>query len=118
MVDGRPDQYMFDPDLQVDKLITNSEFVEVKRVREDSMQPEQVVEREVGQRAPPREDIIKVQAIKYKGVEYLLRAKPGSGGLVFEMFVFKDDKFKNPLGEITINPLTGTFKGSKPVMRA
>jgi hypothetical protein len=117
MVDGRPDQYMFDPDLQVDKLVTSSEFVEQKRAKEDAMEPQSVVEREVGQRAPPREDVIKVQVIKYKGVEYLLRAKAGSGGLVFDMFGFKDDRFKNPLGEITINPGTGTFKGSKPVMK-
>ena len=118
MVDGRPDQYLFDPDLQVDKLITSSEFVEMKRAKEEAMEPQQVVEKEVGQRAPFRDDIIQVQAIKYKGVEYLLRPKSGLGGLVFEMFAFKDDKFKNPLGEITINPLTGTFKGSKPVMKA
>ncbi len=117
MVDGRPDQYLFDPDLQVDKLLTSSEFKEMKQVKEDVMEPLKVVEREVGERAPPREDIIEVQAIKYKGVEYLLRPKLDSGGLVLEMFSFKDDKFKMPLGEITVNPLTGTLRGSKPRMK-
>jgi hypothetical protein len=28
-----------------------------------------------------------------------------------------DDKLTKPLGEISINPGTGTFKGSKPIMK-
>jgi hypothetical protein len=34
------------------------------------------------------------------------------------MFATTDDRFTRPLGEISINPGTGTFKGSKPEMKA
>jgi hypothetical protein len=115
---GRPDQYMFDPDLQVDKLITSSQFVMEKREKKDVMEPIQQVQKELGQRSmrPPTDDMIEVKKIRYKGVEYLL--KPRSDGLTFDMYDSMDTKFRKLKGEITINPVTGTFKGSKPIMVA
>ena len=117
MVDGRPDQYMFDPNLQVDKMITSSQFKEEQRVKADIMDMQQSVAKELG--APPPSaaaDKIQVRVMKYKGVEYLIYPKPESGGLVFQLFARGDDRFRQPLGEVTINPVTGTFKGSKVVM--
>jgi hypothetical protein len=72
--------------------------------------------KELGMAPPPvtKADKEQVPVIKYKGVEYFLNPKKGSGNLVFELFSKTDDTFKRPLGEIGINPGTGTFKGSVP----
>jgi hypothetical protein len=66
-------------------------------------------------RGPPR---AKAMVIEWDGVEYMLVTKPNSGGLTFQMFSRVDDALKNPLGEIAINPATGTFKGSAPTFKA
>jgi hypothetical protein len=117
MVDGRPDQYLFDPNLEVDKILTSIELKEVKTEREETQAPEKALGKELGAKSTPKAEVEQVTVIKYKGVQYLLRTKRGSGGLTFEMFGMADDQFKTPLGEISINPGTGTFKGSAPVMR-
>ncbi len=116
VVDGKPDQYLFDPNLQLDKILTAIEIKEVKEVKSEIAAPGAAVAKEVGAKAPPKAEVEQVTVIKYKGVEYLLRSKKGSGGLTFEMFAMSDDTFKTPLGEISVNPGTGTFKGSKPEM--
>jgi hypothetical protein len=119
-VDGRPDQYIFDPNLQIDKILTSIEIKEVKTAKAEMAAPETAIAKQLGAPATvsSKAQIEQVQVIKYKGVEYLLRPKKGSGGLTFEMFVTTDDRFTKPLGEISINPGTGTFKGSKPEMKA
>lgn len=115
---GRPDQYLFDPNLQVDKILTSIELKEVKTAKAEMAKPEEAIARELGAPAgPPKAEVEQVQVIKYRGIEYLLRAKKGSGGLTFEMFATTDDRFTRALGEISINPGTGTFKGSKPEMK-
>ncbi len=116
VVDGKPDQYLFDPNLQLDKILTAIEIKEVKTVTSEIVAPGAAVAKEVGAKAPPKAEVEQVTVIKYKGVEYLLKSKKGSGGLTFEMFAMSDDTFKTPLGEISVNPGTGTFKGSKPEM--
>ena len=117
VVDGKPDQYLFDPNLQVDKILTSIEIKEVKEVKGDLIAPGEATLKQLGERAPIKADVEQVTVIKYKGVEYLLRSKKGSGGLVFELFGMADDTFKKVLGEIAINPGTGTFKGSKPAFK-
>jgi hypothetical protein len=116
IVDGKPDQYIFDPDLEVDKIVTAIEFKEVKEAKKDLAEPVSAVLKELGMAPPPvtKADKEQVPVIKYKGVEYFLNPKKGSGNLVFELFSKTDDTFKRPLGEIGINPGTGTFKGSVP----
>ena len=116
-MDGKPDQYLFDPNLQVDKILTSIEIKEVKEVKGDLAAPEASALKQLGEKALPKADVEQVTVIKYKGVEYLLRGKKGSGGLVFELFGMADDMFKKVLGEIAINPGTGTFKGSKPTFK-
>jgi hypothetical protein len=119
VVDGKPDQYLFDPNLQVDKILTSIEIKEVKTVRADMTNPEEAIAKQLGAPAPSSKvEVEQVQVIKYKSIEYLLRTKKGSGGLTFEMFATTDDRFTRPLGEISLNPGTGTFKGSKPEMKA
>lgn len=117
VVDGKPDQYLFDPNLQVDKILTSIEIKEVKEVKGDLAAPEASALKQLGEKVAPKADVEQVTVIKYKGVEYLLRSKKGSGGLVFELFGMADDMFKKVLGEIAINPGTGTFKGSKPMFK-
>jgi len=117
VVDGKPDQYLFDPNLQVDKILTSIEIKEIKEVKGDLVAPEASALKQLGEKAPIKADIEQITVIKYKGVEYLLRPKKGSGGLVFELFGMADDTFKKALGEMAINPGTGTFKGSKPTFK-
>ena len=115
IVDGKPDQYVFDPDLEVDKIVSAIEFKEVKEAKRDLAEPVAQVLKELGApAAPTKSDREQIPSIKYKGVQYLLLAKKGSGGLLFEMFAMSDDTFRRPLGEMAINPGTGTFKGSIP----
>jgi hypothetical protein len=117
VVDGKPDQYLFDPNLQVDKILTSIEIKEMKEEKRDLAAPEAMLAKELGQKAAPKAQVEQIQVIKWKGVEYLLGPKKGSGGLIFELYGMADDKLTKPLGELTINPGTGTFKGSKPVMK-
>jgi hypothetical protein len=109
---------MFDPDLEYDKILTSIELKEVERVKKDVTQTEKVVETELGEAAPPKgppKDVF--QVIKYKGAEYYLAPKEGAGGLVFNMFMMADKERKKSVGEIAINPATGTFKGSSPILK-
>jgi hypothetical protein len=117
VVDGKPDQYLFDPNLQVDKILTSIEIKEIKEVKGDLVAPEASALKQLGEKAPFKADIEQITVIKYKGIEYLLRPKKASGGLVFELFGMADDTFKKALGEMAINPGTGTFKGSKPIFK-
>ena len=118
VVDGKPDQYLFDPNLQVDKILTSIELKEVKTAQTEMTTPEVAIAKELGGPAPPsKAEVEQITVIKYKGIEYLLKTKKKSGGLVFEMFATTDDRFTKTLGEIAVNPATGTFKGSKPEMK-
>ena len=118
VVDGRPDQYLFDPNLEVDKILTAIELKEVKTAKEEIAKPEAAIAKQLGAPVPSSKVIVEqVQVIKWKGIEYLLQPKKGSGGLVFNMFATTDDRFTKPLGEISVNPGTGTFKGSKPTFK-
>jgi hypothetical protein len=113
-IEGRPDQYLFDPDLEVDKILTNIELKRVERVKEDIKAPEASIMKEVSAKAKPKVDIIQSLVIRIRGVEYYTIDKPGSGGMIKSLFAMSDKDFKTPLGEIPINPADGTLKGSKP----
>ena len=117
IVDGKPDQYLFDPNLQVDKILTSIEIKEVKETKKDLMAPELSIAKELGSASKPKAQIEQITVMKWKNIEYLLSPKKGSGGLVFELFAMTDDKLTKSLGEISINPGTGTFKGSKPTFK-
>ena len=119
VVDGRPDQYIFDPNLEVDKILTSIEFKEVKEVKRDVENPEAAIMRQLGApKVAPKEEREQILVMGWKGTEYLLSPKKGSGGLVFNMYRREDDALKTILGEISINPATGTFKGSAPTFKA
>jgi len=91
----------------------------VKQEKKDVETPEAAIMRQLGApKAAPKEQVEQIPVLKWKGVEYLLRAKKGSGGLSFDMFRREDDAYRTVIGEIAINPATGTFKGSAPVFKA
>jgi hypothetical protein len=119
-VDGRPDQYIFDPNLQIDKILTSIEIKEVKTAKMDMTTPEAAIAKQLGAPIPTssKVPVDQVPVIKWRGVEYLLRPKKGSGGLLFDMFATTDDRFRKVLAEISINPGTGTFKGSIPEFKS
>jgi hypothetical protein len=50
----------------------------------------------------------------FKGTKYLLQAKKGAGGLAYHMYLESDIDFRNVLGEVGVNPATGTFNGAVP----
>jgi hypothetical protein len=118
VVDGKPDQYIFDPDLSVDKILTSIQFKEVKEEKKDVSEPMAAILKELGAPAAPKKaDTEQIPVLKWKGVEYLLRTKPNSGGLVFNIFSRDDLQFRKILGELPINPGTGTLDGSTPTFR-
>ena len=105
--DGRPDQYLFDPNLEVDKIFTSFEYKE-----DTSEEPvpdiatgataATAVKKDV--RAPSQKEQIRV--IQYKGIQYLLHFKKGSGNLIYHLYDRDDTTFEKPLGEIGIDPVT------------
>jgi hypothetical protein len=116
VVDGKPDQYIFDPDLEYDKILTSIELREVERLKEDATDAEKAIARELGEAPPATMGVIKDRftVIKWKSVEYFASPKEGSGGLVFNLYLLVDKERRKPIGEIATNPATGTFKGSTP----
>ena len=115
-INGRPDQYIFDPNLEVDKSITGTDFTEDK---EKPVAPEEhsVAERvakELGKSIRTSSDIINIPVCSFKDKRYLLQPKPLSGGLAFNMYDMEDTDFRNKVGELSVNPATGNFNGAVP----
>ena len=120
---GRPDQYLFDPKLEVDKMLTNIELKEIVREKEEVTETQKVVQKELGDRAPPKPDREVAEVIELRrapGIEkeeFIIFPKKGFGGLVFNIYERRDDRLEKPIGELAKNPATGSFKGSKPVFK-
>jgi len=106
-VDGTTNQYMFDPDLEVDKIITTSETKQQKKtVAED------VVESTGAPRRRVEEERFEIIQIGDKE-KYIMKPKAGVPN-TFELFGLDDSRLRKPLGTISINPITGSFM--KPTM--
>lgn len=114
-INGRPDQYIFDPNLQVDKSITGIEFEVVKQpvAAEEDTVAERVA-KELGTSIRTSSEIVNIPVCTFQGVRYLLQPKPGAGGLAFNMYHMEDDDYRNKVGEVGINPATGNFNGAVP----
>ena len=93
VVDGRPDQYMFDPNLEVDKILTSMELKEV---------PKEAKVEAKGMR--------KITVIRARGEEYMLQEKPNMGGAVMQLFGMRDSEFQKPVGEVAVDPMTGAYR--------
>jgi hypothetical protein len=109
MVEGRADQYLFDPNLEVDKLITNIEMREVKSERIGTQGIQQQVNSATGQASAASSSTISCKVVEIGGKEYMLFPKPKSGGFLLEMFSRQDQDFRHPLGEIAIDPITRAY---------
>jgi hypothetical protein len=112
---GRPDQYIFDPNLEVDKIITSTDFKEeVQPVITERDDVADRVAKELGTSIRTSSKIVNVPVCTFQGVRYLLQPKPNAGGLAFNMYAMADTDFRNKLGEVGINPATGNFNGAIP----
>jgi hypothetical protein len=107
-IEGRPDQYLFDPNLQVD---INETIMTFKKA---APAPKQVtmsaIEKALGSASlpPPSEKVRRVAKIKYKGTLYFIREKKGSGGSIIELFPESDPQTKMaPIGEGRMDINTG-----------
>jgi len=101
---GRPDQYIFDPNLEIDKMLSNIELKEVKvpELEKKSM-------RERAQVVILRRGLVRE--------EFIIVPKIGFGSTVFDIYEKMDDTLKKPIGELSKNPATGDFKGMAPVFK-
>jgi len=103
-VEGHATQYLFDPNLEVDKIITS---IELKEVRGDVQSR---VSRALDVSAPAAASVVeRIKVIRIRGTEYLLRVKPESSGTVFHLFGRTDTDFRKPLGEVESDPLLGKY---------
>jgi len=110
---GHPKQYLFDPKLEIDKTLTSIQI----KVKE-----EKVEKGEKGEKGEKKEEMsIKsdrdtAQVVRLRRgdtlQEYIIY--PKSGGIYN---IYERSDTRDPIGELAINPATGTFKGSKPVFK-
>ena len=106
VVEGRADQYLFDPNLEVDKLITNIEMREVKTGRTGIQQQ---VNSATGQASAASSATISCKVVEIGGKEYMLFPKANSGGFLLELFSRQDQDFRHPLGEVSVDPFTKAY---------
>jgi hypothetical protein len=105
VVDGKPDQYLFDPDLEVDKIITS---MEIKETPSMAIGPSTSAD----SIAAPKESktsMIQVKIVSIKGTEYMLRPKPDAGDAVLQLFGRSDVDFSKALGEVGVDPITQKY---------
>lgn len=106
VVEGRADQYLFDPNLEVDKLITSIEMKEVKTGRADIQKQ---VNSATGQASASSSATIACKVVEIGGKEYMLLPKANSGGFLLELFSRQDQDFRHPLGEVAVDPITRAY---------
>jgi hypothetical protein len=107
-IQGRPDQYLFDPNLQVDIDETIMTFKKAAPVQKEVTMS--AIEKALGAASlpPPLSKVRRVAKIKYKGTLYFIREKKGSGGSVIELFPETDPQAKSaPIGEGRMDINTG-----------
>jgi hypothetical protein len=116
---SKPGQYMFDPDIEVDKQMT----AELEKTRAKTIQslaaPAETVARETGMAAlapsagAPTD--VKTPFVMLAGIKYYVRPLAKDPDTL-ELFDSTDTKLRKAVGTITKNPATGKYK--RPVMFA
>ena len=107
-IDGRPNQYLFDPNLQVDISETPMLFKKATMAPKETTMS--AVEKALGSASlpPPSERTRRVAKIEYKGTLYFIREKKGSGGSIIELFSETDPQANRaPVGEGRMDINTG-----------
>ena len=93
-IEGRPDKYLFDPNLEYDKLITSIEYTEKKAKVETSTK---------------RPGMRQIQIVEIGGIQYMTYPTPGAGGALLDIYARTDQEMKKKLGEIELDAVTGTM---------
>ena len=109
-VEGAPKQYLFDPDLKVDIMQTTVELKEVQYETKETAKETETTDRETASR-----DSAQVVELRRNGVkeEFIIYPR----GLVYDIYERIDSDLSNVIGELSLNPATGTFKGSSPIFK-
>jgi hypothetical protein len=102
-IDGRPDQYMFDPVLGDDIISTSMETLEVKTGLDEVIDAAAVVEKKTGE-VKQTSATTQVPVIELDEVQYMLREVQGSGGLEFYLHLTTDTRMMKPVGTISRDP--------------
>ena len=104
-IEGQPTQYLFDPNLEVDKIITS---IELKEVRGDVQSR---VSRALDVSAPVAPVVDRIKVIRIRGTEYLL--KPADGTTTeFKLYGRTDTTFAGKVfGTISSDPSLGKYTG-------
>ncbi len=103
-IDGRPDQYMFDPVLGDDIISTSMETLEVKTGLDEVIDAAAVVEKKTGE-VKQTTATTQVPVIELDDVQYMLREVPRSGGLEFYLHLTTDTRMMKPVGTISRDPI-------------
>ena len=107
-INGRPDQYLFDPNLQVDISETPMLFKKVTTAPKEITMS--TIEKALGSASlpPPSEKARRVAKIKYKGTFYFIREKNGSSGSIIDLYSETDPQANNEsVGEGRMDINTG-----------
>ena len=104
-IEGQPTQYLFDPNLEVDKIITS---IELKEVRGDLQSR---VSRALDVSAPAAPVVDRIKVLRIRGIEYLL--KPAEGTTTeFILYGRTDTTFiGKKFGTISSDPSLGKYTG-------
>jgi hypothetical protein len=110
-IEGRPDQYLFDPNLEMDKRITGIQFKAVSQAPKPApiqgQKANQGQKSDQGQKKPATKvPMMEVEAMVYDGTQYFILPDPKDSQR-FWMYSPLDDLFRKRLGEVEMNPLTG-----------
>ena len=87
--------------------------IELKEVKEEKEEKE---EEEKGEKRSKNEAQI-VEMYRTKGKLERFIIYPKKGNIIYNIYDILDDTLTTPIGEIQINPVYGTFKGSIPVFK-
>ncbi len=104
-IEGQATQYLFDPNLEVDKIVTS---IELKEVRGDVQSR---VSRALDVSAPVAPVVDRIKVIRIRGTEYLL--KPADGTTTeFKLYGRTDTTFAGKVfGTISSDPSLGKYTG-------
>jgi len=86
-IDGRPDQAMFDPNLEIDKLTTSIEM---------KAKPARAVSQE--------DTTSNVRVVQYRGHRYFMYPRKNGGRVIFDLFAMSDQLLQRPVGEVQVDP--------------
>ena len=110
-VEGRPDQYLFDPDLEVDKRITGIQIKQIVQTQKSPAPAPAPASSSSSSSTPPapapaapRVQKMKLEMMRYDGEQYMILPNP-KDKQQFKLYSPRDDMFKKPLGEGELDPI-------------